>query len=218
MCQVPSYKRPCLGLKCEESLTCPPASLSAYETYAQCCGAALSAGKSAEASGSDGIATRSINIIHHRIGILPPKNIDCFHSHGPQVSTQFEFPLQPQVQAGISREAQGIGRTYQLLLQIHPAVGIPGSIFEETTQLCFPDVRRYPAPEKQTIGSVPCRWARSLCRVKDGTERWIENFARMRPRTRIGAIKLSAFCEDRSEEHTSELQSQSNLVCRLLLE
>src|SRR2546427_10555126 len=24
-------------------------------------------------------------------------------------------------------------------------------------------------------------------------------------------------CEDRSEEHTSELQSQSNLVCRLLL-
>src|SRR5688572_31462836 len=25
-------------------------------------------------------------------------------------------------------------------------------------------------------------------------------------------------CKDRSEEHTSELQSQSNLVCRLLLE
>src|SRR2546430_13478885 len=28
----------------------------------------------------------------------------------------------------------------------------------------------------------------------------------------------SAFCRSRSEEHTSELQSQSNLVCRLLLE
>src|SRR6266478_7037659 len=28
----------------------------------------------------------------------------------------------------------------------------------------------------------------------------------------------SARSEDRSEEHTSELQSQSNLVCRLLLE
>src|SRR2546430_7703455 len=26
------------------------------------------------------------------------------------------------------------------------------------------------------------------------------------------------YCEGRSEEHTSELQSQSNLVCRLLLE
>src|SRR2546430_12626243 len=30
--------------------------------------------------------------------------------------------------------------------------------------------------------------------------------------------RASAFCEPRSEEHTSELQSQSNLVCRLLLE
>src|SRR2546430_11147417 len=28
----------------------------------------------------------------------------------------------------------------------------------------------------------------------------------------------STRCEQRSEEHTSELQSQSNLVCRLLLE
>src|SRR2546430_2419142 len=29
---------------------------------------------------------------------------------------------------------------------------------------------------------------------------------------------MSEFCSPRSEEHTSELQSQSNLVCRLLLE
>src|SRR2546430_11006974 len=33
----------------------------------------------------------------------------------------------------------------------------------------------------------------------------------------VGAQKPSFFAE-RSEEHTSELQSQSNLVCRLLLE
>src|SRR2546430_10018067 len=32
-----------------------------------------------------------------------------------------------------------------------------------------------------------------------------------------GAVAIVA-CADRSEEHTSELQSQSNLVCRLLLE
>src|SRR2546430_11869766 len=32
------------------------------------------------------------------------------------------------------------------------------------------------------------------------------------------AIKSPARFEPRSEEHTSELQSQSNLVCRLLLE
>src|SRR2546430_10734941 len=34
----------------------------------------------------------------------------------------------------------------------------------------------------------------------------------------LPAPDLGAFFELRSEEHTSELQSQSNLVCRLLLE
>src|SRR2546430_12845508 len=32
------------------------------------------------------------------------------------------------------------------------------------------------------------------------------------------AALVSTTCDGRSEEHTSELQSQSNLVCRLLLE
>src|SRR5688572_31181714 len=37
--------------------------------------------------------------------------------------------------------------------------------------------------------------------------------------TASSARKTSSWAEDsRSEEHTSELQSQSNLVCRLLLE
>src|SRR2546430_5103787 len=35
---------------------------------------------------------------------------------------------------------------------------------------------------------------------------------------RLGAVLQRDEVEDRSEEHTSELQSQSNLVCRLLLE
>src|SRR2546430_13689391 len=34
----------------------------------------------------------------------------------------------------------------------------------------------------------------------------------------LGAIRRSMDSQLRSEEHTSELQSQSNLVCRLLLE
>src|SRR5438270_7807716 len=34
----------------------------------------------------------------------------------------------------------------------------------------------------------------------------------------IESVRASALGEERSEEHTSELQSQSNLVCRLLLE
>src|SRR2546430_11364956 len=40
-------------------------------------------------------------------------------------------------------------------------------------------------------------------------------------RSNGGKIRLMAQCAEktsRSEEHTSELQSQSNLVCRLLLE
>src|SRR2546427_7161809 len=32
------------------------------------------------------------------------------------------------------------------------------------------------------------------------------------------SVRIAAFDDTRSEEHTSELQSQSNLVCRLLLE
>src|SRR5688572_31816924 len=37
------------------------------------------------------------------------------------------------------------------------------------------------------------------------------------PLTNLGVLSCSG-CDARSEEHTSELQSQSNLVCRLLLE
>src|SRR2546430_8778059 len=38
------------------------------------------------------------------------------------------------------------------------------------------------------------------------------------PKTRESASFTSLVVAGRSEEHTSELQSQSNLVCRLLLE
>src|SRR2546427_4259000 len=51
-------------------------------------------------------------------------------------------------------------------------------------------------------------------RVRERGER-----ARQRPRTRGSTSPSSrAGPTARSEEHTSELQSQSNLVCRLLLE
>src|SRR2546430_12683365 len=36
--------------------------------------------------------------------------------------------------------------------------------------------------------------------------------------TKLANLGLAEISEARSEEHTSELQSQSNLVCRLLLE
>src|SRR5260370_5176427 len=40
----------------------------------------------------------------------------------------------------------------------------------------------------------------------------------MRTATSAGAIIITISCPLRSEEHTSELQSHLNLVCRLLLE
>src|SRR2546427_3485595 len=40
----------------------------------------------------------------------------------------------------------------------------------------------------------------------------------VRIRSATGALETEGRLQSRSEEHTSELQSQSNLVCRLLLE
>src|SRR5205085_5776517 len=37
-------------------------------------------------------------------------------------------------------------------------------------------------------------------------------------RVKPGCVAIARACRARSEEHTSELQSQANLVCRLLLE
>src|SRR2546430_11328131 len=55
---------------------------------------------------------------------------------------------------------------------------------------------------------------RSRVRVAGARDRPTRVRARRRPHARRGA----AGDRPRSEEHTSELQSQSNLVCRLLLE
>src|SRR2546430_4285170 len=50
-----------------------------------------------------------------------------------------------------------------------------------------------------------------------GRDRW-RHRPRVRPGVRSGAAARHTGGPPRSEEHTSELQSQSNLVCRLLLE
>src|SRR2546430_12620783 len=46
----------------------------------------------------------------------------------------------------------------------------------------------------------------------------VERGEQLAPRRREGQVALATPGRKRSEEHTSELQSQSNLVCRLLLE
>src|SRR2546427_8682249 len=52
---------------------------------------------------------------------------------------------------------------------------------------------------------------RSLISIKRSSVWWLE-------RNRLWGVGHFQFRLSRSEEHTSELQSQSNLVCRLLLE
>src|SRR2546430_13528257 len=49
----------------------------------------------------------------------------------------------------------------------------------------------------------------------------LDGFAMRVPTPNVSVVELAAMLDKkttRSEEHTSELQSQSNLVCRLLLE
>src|SRR5688572_31461302 len=77
-----------------------------------------------------------------------------------------------------------------------------------------------------TLFRSPLRVARGLqrqveahCRILAAAERdgnlvkAFEHVPQPRPRQLVAAV-----LEARSEEHTSELQSQSNIVCRLLLE
>src|SRR3989475_2763496 len=71
------------------------------------------------------------------------------------------------------------------------------------TELAYDDVpMAWTKDAKEAIRAVPAGFQRRRCKAK------VEKTAR-----KIGMTTIT-----RSEEHTSELQSQSNLVCRLLLE
>src|SRR2546430_11197902 len=70
---------------------------------------------------------------------------------------------------------------------------------------------RHPEREHKEIDEAQCRTPRRRHPGEHRRER--RGAARRRDDARCGAEQ-----KHRSEEHTSELQSQSNLVCRLLLE
>src|SRR5256886_13299576 len=76
-----------------------------------------------------------------------------------------------------------------------------------------------------------CDWSSDVCSsdlfVRTETLQHIALFDKCKNFTRAREVQAAGLypyfkpisrSEDRSEEHTSELQSQSNLVCRLLLE
>src|SRR5256885_6667349 len=68
----------------------------------------------------------------------------------------------------------------------------------------------------------PC----AFCRGEAGVPRWLDSRPTLTPeQTQLVDIQLvgnyavaPSWADGRSEEHTSELQSPCNLVCRLLLE
>src|SRR3989475_9449585 len=61
------------------------------------------------------------------------------------------------------------------------------------------------------------RWWRSMVHEREDIE-GLDAAILMHPKVWEASGHISGFSDPRSEEHTSELQSQSNLVCRLLLE
>src|SRR5688572_33398460 len=85
-------------------------------------------------------------------------------------------------------------------------------------------------PAHQQLPSFPTRRSSDLSSTSSSSEssrggacRPASSFLRhirigVIPRRREGLLHRSRRHPPRSEEHTSELQSQSNLVCRLLLE
>src|SRR5688572_30885604 len=64
------------------------------------------------------------------------------------------------------------------------------------------------ASTMRSVGGPPPPDSRTVSRIAE-IAAWLAS---------IGASPTSSAASMRSEEHTSELQSQSNLVCRLLLE
>src|SRR5205085_11714614 len=57
-----------------------------------------------------------------------------------------------------------------------------------------------------------------ICRSEDSLQAQKHRTLCLHLRARLALLRSEIEKEFRSEEHTSELQSQSNLVCRLLLE
>src|SRR3989475_4831051 len=84
------------------------------------------------------------------------------------------------------------------------------TLFPYTTLFRSPALAAYRSGD---IRLVPERWGATY-------EHWMENIRDWNISRQLWwGHRVPVFnCTTRSEEHTSELQSQSNLVCRLLLE
>src|SRR2546430_4022384 len=92
---------------------------------------------------------------------------------------------------------------------------VGGGFFPSAACTSVIRLRRPRAPRSAVIMIICCWFSRSSSDGASIGVKWTSDAAGMgvwRPGARTG------IAPSRSEEHTSELQSQSNLVCRLLLE
>src|SRR5256886_2818039 len=71
-------------------------------------------------------------------------------------------------------------------------------------------------PPRSTLFPYTTLFRSGVYVTLDGGKSW-RRFGKNLPNVPVECLAMS-FAQRRSEEHTSELQSQSNLVCRLLLE
>src|SRR5205085_12277238 len=106
-------------------------------------------------------------------------------------------------------------------------LGIAGAVFHKATgeivHDAYADERSHPDVDQQTgytTASLVCAPIRS---AKGTTIGVVEMLNKLEGAFDADDLTLlagvtSQCADERSEEHTSELQSQSNLVCRLLLE
>src|SRR2546427_8254432 len=104
------------------------------------------------------------------------------------------------------------------------STGTPNTVTATTTAVPAPAMAHQcgftlsPAskPNSTRIGKAATRVERiQLC---NGSYAWVHAMGHLWGVVRRLLHRESDRVDDRSEEHTSELQSQSNLVCRLLLE
>src|SRR5690606_41010674 len=82
----------------------------------------------------------------------------------------------------------------------------------DTAQRIFSSGKRAPKPSSSCRAVFSNQWRRATCICR------YRLFGSFTEYCGLGDGMLKGFLGTRSEEHTSELQSRENLVCRLLLE
>src|SRR5271154_3075378 len=149
---------------------------------------ALSAGKGAEIGG--------VEIVDYCVGILAVEDVDGFAANTPEIAAEAEFFLEPNVEAGVSGEARGVGRTDELLFEVNDAERVAGAVLEEIAELDAPDVSGSPAPGDDAVGSIPEDRAGLLRDVEDGAEGGIEDFVGVSDGASVGAIDFHVLGEN----------------------